>query len=401
MKLAVITSHPIQYYAPWFKYLAQTEIQLKIFYLWNFGITEQIDPDFEKPIKWDIPLLEGYDYQFITNASKNPGTHSFWGLQNPSLTKEVKQYNPDAVMLIGYNYASLYRFIWQWRKTKIPLIFRGDSHILSPQTGWKKNLKRAFISFIYRQFEAVLYVGQANYEYFRYHHVKDNKLFFAPHSVDNQRFIKFADIAKQQAKSWKQELGIPSDNRVIVFAGKFNQKKCPLDLLRAYFAAKLTNVSLLFVGSGELESQLKQQAGDCPHIYFAPFQNQALMPRTYALADLFVLPSNGNKETWGLAINEAMCLSRPIIVSDRVGCAGDLIFPNQNGLVFPAGNVEALAKSLEVAFSDGQRLKQWGQKSYEIVSQYSYAQTTKGLIQALNYLNINSQNKPELELVHK
>lgn len=398
MKLAIITSHPIQYYAPWFKYLALTKLELKVFYLWDFGITEQVDPNFGKSIKWDIPLLEGYDYQFIPNSSSNPGTHNFWGLQNPSLVEQVSKYNPDVVMLIGYNYASLYRFIWQWQKTKIPLIFRGDSHILSPRTEWTRNLRRAFISFIYRHFQAVLYVGKANYQYFRYHHVKENNLFFAPHSVDNQRFIAVADSAKQQANEWKQELGIPTHHRVIVFAGKFYQEKSPLDLLKAYLAANITDVSLLFVGAGILETQLKQQAQNCFNIHFASFQNQALMPRTYALADLFVLPSL--QETWGLAINEAMCLSCPIIVSDRVGCAQDLVRSEQNGLIFPAGNVVALTKCLEMAFSDRQRLQQWGQKSRELISQYSYRQTSQGLFEALNYLQLNPQERLELELIH-
>ena len=394
MKLAIITSHPIQYYAPWFRYLAQNpELLVKVFYLWDFGISNTIDPEFQQQFKWDVPLLEGYSYEFVPNVSKNPGTRHIWGLQNPSLSQRVLTYKPDAVLLIGYNYASLYRFLLQWNCDRVPLLFRGDSHCLVTRTDWKQGLRRRFISQVYKHFAAVLYVGKANYHYFRHHQVESQKLFFAPHAVDNQRFVSEADKAFDEARVWKQQLGIPQHHRVILFAGKYTAKKRPLDLLNAYSWANLPNVSLLLVGAGELETQLRRQADRHPHVYFAPFQNQAAMPRTYAAADLVVLPSYGVYETWGLAINEAMCLSRPIIVSSHVGCAQDLVHPGKNGLIFPAGDVSALAKSLQVACSDRQKLQQWGEESCRIISNYSYAQTTQGLMEALSALQARQNAK--------
>ncbi|BAZ03606.1 glycosyltransferase family 4 protein [Calothrix sp. NIES-3974] len=386
-KLAIISSHPIQYYAPWYKYLAHLgNIEIKVFYLWDFGIKKTIDVNFQQAIQWDIPLLDGYDYEFVANVSKNPGTHHFWGLQNPSLVAQVAAYNPDVVLLMVYNYASIYRFLVAWNRDKIPLIFRGDSHRLIDNKGIKSWARRQFISLIYRHFAACLYVGKANYDYFRYHGVSRNKLFFSPHSVDNERFIAQAATAKLQAEVWKQELGIPQNHAVIIFVGKFELKKRPLDLLDAFLQAGLTDVSLLFVGAGNLEENLKQKAAGNPNIYFAPFQNQSLIPRAYAVADLLVLPSYGEGETWGLVVNEAMCLGLPIIVSSHVGCTQDLVHPYHNGLVFEAGNVSALAKSLSEAFQDRKRLKSWGEKSMSIISNYSYNQTTQGLIQAIQYL---------------
>jgi glycosyltransferase involved in cell wall biosynthesis len=391
LKLAIITTHPIQYYAPWFSYINQnTDIDLKVFYLWNFGVTDKLDQEFQQAIKWDIPLLEGYDYEFVPNISKNPGTKSIGGLKNPTLLSQVSQYNPDAVMLIGYNYASLYRFIFQWNIKKAPLIFRGDSHLLQYRRNWKEPLRRKFISLVYSRFAAFLYVGKANYKYFTYHGVKPEQLVFAPHAIDNERFLQAANVAKIEAISWKQELGIPDSHKIILFAGKFNCKKRPLDLVQAYKQSNLKDVSLLFVGGGELETELKQQAAKHPNIFFAPFQNQQMMPRTYAIADLFILPSYGYSETWGLAINEAMCLSCPIIVSSHVGCGQDLVQNNQNGLVFEAGNIFDLTKSIKLAFSKPERLKQWGHKSREIIQNYSYQQATEGLHKSFDNIVLNS-----------
>ena len=386
LKLAIITSHPIQYYAPWFGYINQnTDLELKVFYLWDFGVKETVDRAFEKSIKWDIPLLEGYDYEFVPNISKNPGTKTIGGLKNPSLLARVTKYNPNAVMLIGYNYASLYRFIFQWNTRKAPLIFRGDSHLLQCRKGWKENLRRKFISLVYSRFAYFLYVGKANYRYFTYHGVKAEQLIFAPHAIDNQRFLQAAHTAKIEAIKWKQELGIPANHQVILFAGKFYSVKCPFDLLEAYKQANLKEVSLLFVGGGELETELKQQASNHPNIFFAPFQNQQMMPRTYGIADLFILPSHS--ETWGLAINEAMCLSCPIIVSSPGGCGKDLVQEYQNGLIFEARNISDLTRCIKLAFSNLKKLKQWGEKSHEIIQNYSYKQATEGLKKALSLIS--------------
>lgn len=386
-KLAIITSHPIQYYAPWFRDLARApDLAIRVFYLWDFGITNQVDAGFQQSFQWDIPLLEGYDSEFVPNHSANPGTHHFWGLQNPTLGAQVKAYQPDVVLLMSYNYASLYRFLVSWPTQQIPLLFRGDSHRLVPPTGLKADLRRQWISQVYRRMAACLYVGKANYDYFRYHGVVDRQLFHAPHAIDNDRFCSQAEAAHPAALAWKQDLGIPADHQVILFAGKFEPKKRPFDLLQAFRQAHLSQVSLLLVGAGPLAADLQAQAADIAHVYFAPFQNQTQMPRTYAIADLVVLPSYGTGETWGLAINEAMCMARPVIVSSHVGCALNLVQPEHNGLIFPAGDVAALTNCLRAALGDRQRLQAWGAASRQIIRRYSYAQTTQGLRQALDYM---------------
>ena len=391
-KLAIIVSHPIQYYAPWFRYLTNAiDLDIKVFYLWNFGVTQQIDQGFKQAFEWDIPLLEGYNYEFVPNVSSRPGTDHFGGLKNPALFSKVSLYDPNAVLLMTYNYAAIYRFLWQWRNHKSPIVFRGDSHRLILSTGVKSWARRQFISQLYRRFAACLYVGKANYEYFRYHHVAPKQLFFSPHTVDNDRFFTQAASATQEATLWKRELGIPEDYAVIVFAGKLEEKKRPFDLLRAFVQANLSKVCLLFVGSGTLEQALKTEAKKHANIFFASFQNQSLMSRTYAAADLFVLPSYGGWETWGLSINEAMCLGCPVLTSTHVGCTQDLVYPYKNGLSFPAGDVDALTQALKEAFIDRHRLKQWGLESRRIVSQYSYAQATGGLNQALDYV-LHSSN---------
>lgn len=382
-KLAIVATHPVQYYAPWFAYLAEhLDLELRVFYLWDFGVVPQKDPGFGVAIAWDVPLLEGYAHEFVPNRSSRPGTERFSGLWNPALRSRLLQFGPQAVLLTCYNYASIARLLPQW-DGGTPLLFRGDSHRLVPRSGIAAELKSRIVARVFRRFAAMLYVGIANREYFLMHGVPPEKLFRSPHAVDNRRFLDARSAAQAQARDWRGALGIPADFRVILFAGKFERKKKPLDLLRAFQCARLERTALLFVGDGALEGEMRALAAGGPPVFFAPFQNQASMPRVYAAADLLVLPSQGAGETWGLAVNEAMCLGRPAIVSNHVGCAQDLVLPDETGLVFPAGNVEVLAEALQRALADPARLRTWGENANRRVRQFGYRQATDGLVAAL------------------
>ncbi len=345
-------------------------------------MTEQIDQGFGVPVKWDVPLLNGYDHEFVPNRSARPGSGNIRGLNNPELVARLNAFAPDAVLLFGYNYLTHYRFLFSNSRRAVPLLFRGDSHRLFPVEGWKTNLKQKIVGRVFQKFSAFLYAGAANKEYFQHHGVTPEKLFFCPHCVDNERFSAESEKVVESVQLWKRELGIPVQHRVVLFAGKFEEKKRPRDLLEAFRRAQLKDVSLLMVGNGAQEEGLRRDFTD-ENIFFAPFQNQTLMPRVYMAGDVFVLPSYGNEETWGLAVNEAMCMGRPLIVSGHVGCARDLVQDRNNGLVFPAGDVPALAKALQDTFADEQRLKLWGANSRAVIQDYSYAAATRGLDQAL------------------
>lgn len=400
-RLAVVTTHPIQYYAPWFRWITLNieHLELKVFYLWDPQATGSLDPGFGRSVVWDVPLLSGYDYEFVPNSASAPGTSTFRGLRNPGLGSALKRWDPDAALLIGYRYESMARLIFTptWRRG-FPLMFRGDSHRIATTRNKASEtlagkVRRGVIASVFRRFAAFLYVGAANREYFKLHGVPDDKLFFAPHAVDNRRFMEGADEAASAGRSLRHELGIPSHRLLVLFAGKFEPKKRPLDLLHAFQRVGRSDVSLLFVGNGRLEGELREAASSVPNVYFAPFQNQLQMPHVYAAADLFVLPSYGEEETWGLAVNEVMCTGCPIIVSDHVGCGPDLVREGENGFVFPAGDVAALARALSRALDERDALRRMGEASRAIIQKYDYAHATAGLLRAFESVTADSRSR--------
>ncbi len=391
LRLAAVLSHPTQYYSPWFRWLrSHTALELRVFYLWDFGVAHRLDPNFGKSFEWDVDLLSGYDSVFVPNRSGRPGAEHFLGFNNPDLATQMGAWRPDALLLFGYKWASHLRAIIWARRRRIPIVFRGDSHLLG--RGSPRLHVRVALRALFSRFAAFLYVGAANREYFEAFGVPPAKLFFAPHSVDGALFDRGSPAHREGADRLRSQLGIASSARIVLFAGKLIPAKQPMELLGAFLDLGVPDTALVFVGEGQekagLEALAAGRAGvpGAPPVRFLPFANQSEMPSRYLLADIFVLPSRGVYETWGLAVNEAMHMGVPCLVSDRVGCQRDLVTQGETGWVFDPGDPKALARTLSGALADvasARRREEIRGAVGRRISGYSYAKTTDGLLSAL------------------
>lgn len=335
VRLALIVSHPIQYYVPLYRWLvAREDVEVRVFYTWHAGKEAVLDRGFGQSFAWDIPLTEGYPAEVVANVAREPGTHHFWGLRNPELLPRVRAWQPDAVHLTGYAYASHLTALRGLAQVGVPVLFRGDSHLLDGRRGWKWALTRLALRRIYGWPAAFLYVGQANRAYYEGLGVPPEKLFHCPHSIEIGRFAEPQAEWEAEARRWRRELGFAEDVRVLLFAGKFEPKKRPVELMGAFLHEAPAHWRLLMLGDGPLGAAVRALAAQHPdRVRVLPFQNQSRMPVVYRLGDLFVLPS-AYAETWGLAVNEALACGRPVLVSDRVGCAADMVEPGRNGGIF-------------------------------------------------------------------
>jgi len=380
-KLAIITSHPIQYNAPLFRVLTERKnITVKVFYTW--GQTKDglvYDPDFKREFKWDIPLLDGYEYEFVENISKTPGAGNFSGIDNRDLNERIKQYNPDTLLVYGWSFKSHLRTL-RYFKGRKKIIFRGDSTLLDEAIGFsfRKAARRFFLTWVYRHIDVALYTGEANKAYFIQHGIKESQLHYAAHAVENERFFDADGIHEAKAIAWRRNLLIPDEAIVFLFAGKLEEKKDPALLINAFKTMTYPDIRLLIVGNGLLEQKLKEEAAGDERILFLDFQNQQLMPVVYRLGNVFVLPSKGPGETWGLSINEAMACARPVIVSDRCGSAVDLVC--ENGFIFEARCETELEKTIRFFVDDkGKKLKEMGKKSLTHIEQFSFTKIAQAI----------------------
>jgi glycosyltransferase involved in cell wall biosynthesis len=383
-KIAIIITHPIQYYVPVFQQMSKDErIQLKVFYTWGEAAKNiKFDPDFGKEIDWDIPLLSGYDYYFTQNISTKPGSHHAKGIINPNLKNEIESWGTEALLVFGYAYVSHFEIL-RYFKGKIPIYFRGDSTLLDKRNPVKELLKWIYLKWVYRFVDYAFYVGTENKKYFLKYGLTEKQLIFAPHAIDNERF---AINREEEVIILRNSLGIKADEVLILFAGKLISKKNPQLLLNAFLNTELKNAHLLFVGDGALKLALNEivsshKKENC--IHFLEFVNQTKMPVIYQASNLFCLPSQGPGETWGLAVNEAMAASKAILVSNKVGCATDLV--KSNGMTFNHDEIKDLENCLSILCINQTNLSEKGKLSKEIINNWTIVvQVTKMINSIIN-----------------
>lgn len=343
-KLAIITTHPIQYNAPLFRLLSERKrIAVKVFYTWGQSAGTVFDARFGIERSWDIPLLEGYEYEFVNNRSKHPDSNRFWGIINPGLLKQLKHEQYDAVLIYRWSVWSHF-YLMQSLDGSPRLFFRGDSTLLNQSESVLSFFKKLLFRFVYRNVDAAFAVGVHNKAYLQACGLKPQQLIDAPHAVENERFAADAARMEQKAMEERRLMGIAEDALVFHYAGKFYGLKQLDVLINAFQQLQGAHYRLLLTGNGEDEKKLRALASTDKRIVLQSFKNQSEMPWVYRMGDVFVLPSKS--ETWGLGVNEAMACGRPAIVSNQCGCAPDLIIEGKTGYVFKTGNESDLLRCL-------------------------------------------------------
>ncbi|UQA62390.1 glycosyltransferase family 4 protein [Polyangium aurulentum] len=381
LKLAVLTTHPIQYQAPLYrKIAARGDVDLKVFFCWDFGVKETKDPGFGKTIRWDVPLLDGYEHEFLPNLSRRPGTNHFFGIVNPTAPSRIAAFEPDAVVVHGYAHFTEHEVMAAARLKGWPVLLRGESTLLPARKTWVKATKRALLPPLFRGLGGALAIGTLSARYFQHYGLPPERTFIAPYTVDNAFFQARADAVREDARAWREELRIPEDDLVVLYAAKLIPVKGCADLVTAFAARPRPGAHLVIVGDGPLRGEIEALAkGSGASVRFVGFVNQQRMPAAYALGDVFALPSR--YEPWGLAVNEAMNLGLPIIASDQVGAVPDLVGPD-NGWVFPAGGTSALARVLDEALSDRAALARRGEASRKRIAGWDIPHTAEGFVHA-------------------
>lgn len=397
VRLAYFVSHPIQYQAPLLRRIAQeNDIELTVFFYSDLSVRGYADEGFGGVhVKWDIPLLEGYQYEFLPGLRKK-GNLGFASPLNYGIFSRLRKGKFHAVWLHGYHTLNALHVMAASKILGIPVFLRSDSTLDDRERGRAKLvLKRIFFSALRPLVYGVLNVGEKNAMYWRWALGDDVPSFLMPYAVDNEYFRNQSAEAAKNRERLRSSLGLKSGLPVILFASKFLKRKRCLDLIEAFLRLSPQPgiepaAYLLIVGDGEERQVIEQKIRESgsSHIRLLGFKNQSELPPLFDLCDVFVLPSI--HEPWGLIVNEVMNAGRAVIVSDQVGCAPDLVHDGVNGFIYPAKNVEALSYALRRFLDDPSLATTMGQASLQIISNFSFEKNIEGLRRALNSLDTAS-----------
>lgn len=384
-RLLVVATHPIQYQAPLFRAMAKDpRIDLTVAFCSEFGATSYRDPGFGTEVKWDVPLMQGYEHVTVKNWSPAPNQSKPLGLINPGLVRLIRKGNWDALWVHGWANASYWIAMMSAIASGVPLVIRGETHMLTRPTGVRGALKKAVLGNLFRRLAGVLAIGSDSADFYRMYGVPDEKIFLTPYAVDNEFFLAKAAELRPQKAELKKKFGIPPEKTVVLSVGKMYPGKRPMDLLTAFEQIRNENAALVFVGDGVSRAELEAyvESKQVKNVYFAGFQNQTALPQFWAMADVFAMTSAS--ETWGLVVNEAMCFSLPVLVSDRVSAGRDLVKHGENGYRFKVGDVSELATRLKELLDDAAKRERFGAKSREIVERFSYRADVDGVVACLD-----------------
>lgn len=378
VKLAVLVSHPIQYFAPVYRALAnRPEIDLTVIYRTRVGLDAYQDPDFGVKVQWDIPLLEGYSSYFLSNKTSLGGFEL-------AVIRTIAGRSFDVLIIHGYNSLTNLVAMAMAKLVGTKVLIRGDTRLQSHHAAlpwWKSLFKRFLLS----SADGCLSVGTLNRDYYRFYGVPPEKIWQAHLCVDNAFFQLNAHDHESNRIHFRNKHGIPEDAVVILFAGKFIQRKRAIDLVQAF--AKIQDSRpkawLLMVGSGEEFEAVVSSAHSLGvvRVKFVGFQNQRDLPAVYAASDVFVFPSA--EEPWGLALNETMAAGLPAIVSDGVGAHPDLVRHQETGLLYPCGDVQALTDSLIYLLESPQHRKAMGKRAMDHIRDWDINACVSGTVEAL------------------
>jgi len=383
-RVLAVASHPVQYMAPIFRRMAgHPALDLHVAYCSLRGAEAGHDPEFGATVQWDVPLLEGYSWSHIPN--RGDGGDSFFGLRNPGLWKLIRGKKYDAVLCFtGYVNATFWIALAAAKSSGTAFLFGTDTTTLEPRDGraWKSSVKKLLWPSLFGLADQVIVPSSGSRDLMISLGLPGERVTLTPYSVDNEWWMKQSSKVDRQAvrSGW----GAAPDDAVILFCAKLQPWKRPMDLLRAFAKAKLSNGLLVFAGEGPLRAQLEAEAstlGISARVRFLGFVNQSQLPGVYTAADLMVLPSE--YEPFAVVVNEAMCCRCPVMASDRVGAARDLVAPVRPRFVFACGDIDALALLLKDAAADLPKLQLAGDAALAHIQTWSPMENIAATVEAI------------------
>lgn len=386
-QLLVFDSHPVQYRVPVWRMIEKMENSFgHIVYASDFSIRGGIDGGFGISVSWDDPMLEGYSYTILNSENTKDKKLSGWNsITGKGVREIIASTKAKAILLTGLNYRYDFTVLFWALIYRIPVVLRCETQdVAFKRNKFKSLLRSAYYRFIYLFINDFLFIGNLNKKHYLSHGVSISKLHPARYCTID-RYSSMND-KKQVSEKFRMEKGISEDKIVVGFSGKFISKKNPVilfEMIRLLPSEIQKRLVLYFIGSGELEPYLQEQAIFARKEYgidtiFTGFLNQSQIGIHYLLIDIFVLPSQQMGETWGLVVNEGIQAGCNIIMSDSVGSSQDF-GELERVAVFKTNDFADLAKAV-MKMTTFRRDFYWGA---ELMKQYSIESTSESIINVI------------------
>jgi glycosyltransferase involved in cell wall biosynthesis len=369
-RVVVISPEPTPYRAPLFdRIAARDDVELTVLYAARTVSAR----DWQVRLHHRAIFLRGYRLPGVSSALRHdyPVTPGVW--------RALARARPDVVVVSGWStFPSQAAVVW-CRLHRLPYVLLVESHDRGHRAGWRRAIKRAVVPRIVRRACGVLTVGSLSRGSMLERGACPDRMGTFANTVDVADFGERADRLAGSRAELRARFGLEPGDVAILCVARLAPEK-GLDTLVRAAAAAGHPVSLLLVGAGGERKELEQLARSLGvRTIFAGDLPWEQIVEAYAASDVFALLSL--RETWGVVVNEAAACGLPLVLSDHVGAASDLLRSSENGYLVPVGDVVAAAEALKAIAADPSLRRRFGARSREIVASWGYEPSVSSFVE--------------------
>jgi len=369
VRVAVVSPEPTPYRAPLFDRVAsRPDVELTVVYAARTvaGRTWSVEPHHRSV------FLDGVRVPGVTRL-----LHHEYPV-TPGIARALSAVDPQVVVVSGWStFASQAAIAWS-RRHAIPYVLLVESHDHGPRPGWRRAIKSAVVPRLVRPAAGALAVGSLARRSLEARGAPSERIRIFANTIDVRAWReRAADLATRRGEL-RAELGFGGRDVIVLSVGRLAPEKGLDKLVRAVADAGDERLALVLVGSGPEAERLERLASRLGvRLHTTGELEGDRLAGVYVAADVFALLSS--RESWGVVVNEAAASGLPLVLSDQVGAAHDLLRDGENGFRVRG---DAAAALHELA-SDGELRRRLGDRSQELVAAWDYDTSVENFVDAV------------------
>ncbi|HZB23471.1 MAG TPA: glycosyltransferase [Gaiellaceae bacterium] len=300
----------------------------------------------------------------------------------PGVVPALNEVRPDVVVVSGWSTFAAQAAIAWCRLRKVPYVLVVESHDEGPRPGWRRTVKNTVVPPVVTHASGVLVTGTLARNSMVTRGAPAERVRVFANTVDVEEFAADATRLAPRRPELRSALGGAPDDVLVLSVARLAPEKGLDVLVRAVAEAGDPRLLLVLAGDGAERGRLEQLARDLGvRLVLAGDVEWARIVELYVAADVFALLSE--REPWAVVVNEAAACGLPLVLSDRVGAAHDLLRDGENGALVPAGDVGAAAAALRALAADPELRRAQGERSRELARDWGYGPSVEGFLEAV------------------
>jgi glycosyltransferase involved in cell wall biosynthesis len=300
----------------------------------------------------------------------------------PGVVRALAEARPDVVVVSGWSTFAAQAAIAWCGVTAVPYVLVVESHDEGPRPGWRRTVKGAVVPRVVQRASGILVTGTLARHSMIARGAAPERVHLFANTVDVEDFAMRAEWLAARRPELRRGLGAGAEDVVVLCVARLGPEKRLDVLVDAVTAAGDPRLLLVLAGEGPERPRLERLAGELGvRLVLLGDVDWERIVELYVAADVFALLSE--RETWAVVVNEAAACGLPLVLSDRVGAAHDLLRDGENGTLVPSGDVEAGARAFRELAADPELRRAQGERSRELARDWGYGPSVEGFLEAV------------------